>query len=193
MKLSPIIWPKTAYEHVGTLRTRTEEGLWIQQLPTYLESALESLGMTECNVSTSPKLEKATEDGDDEPFEKPAEYRSAVCTMIYPAKRCPHYQATVRWMCQMLQHPDKKSGHQLVTFMRFAKGAKGVGNILSIRTRRPMDNTIDQGCLLGRRRSRSQKCYGRSRYVRRLPPPFALARNAMRCHIEWTSRTYERE
>ena len=54
----------------------------------------------DCRPPTSPKLEKQTEHGDDDPCEHPELYRSAVCTILYMTKRRPDLQATTRWMCK---------------------------------------------------------------------------------------------
>ncbi len=37
--------------------------------------------------------------------EEPAKYRSAVCTLIYPSRRRPEFQSTVRWLCKRLTDP----------------------------------------------------------------------------------------
>ena len=57
---------------------------------------LTMMQMKDCRPSTSPKLEKQTELGDDDACEHPELYRSAVCTILYMTKRRPDLQATTR-------------------------------------------------------------------------------------------------
>lgn len=124
MKMSPLIYPGMAFEHVGARRVRTEAGLWVIPLAKYTETVLELLGMQGCNPSTSPKLDKKDMDGDREPCADPATYRSAVCTALYLAKRRPDLQSTVRWLCKRLKEPDVQSWRQLVKMARYMKGTK---------------------------------------------------------------------
>ena len=85
--------------------------------------------MKDCRSSTSPKLEKQTEPGHDDPCEHPELYRSAVCTILYIAKRRPDLQATTRWMCKRLRNPNKKSWRQLVKNCEVHQGVKRFGYV----------------------------------------------------------------
>ena len=80
--------------------------------------------MKDCRPSTSPKLEKQTDPGDDDPCEHPELYRSAVCTILYMTNRRPDLQATTRWMCKRLRNPNQKSWRQLVKTVRYIKGSR---------------------------------------------------------------------
>ena len=105
LKLSPLVKHGMAFDHVGTTRYRTTEGMWIQTHDKYVAKVLDMLGMTNCNVSTSPKLDKAHMDDDDMPCEKAALFRTAVCTLLYASKRKPEIQSTIRWLCKRLKSP----------------------------------------------------------------------------------------
>ena len=130
MKLSPIIGAGCAFEHVGALRLITEAGMWVQPLGRYFEAVLEMMGMKDCKAATSPKLDKANEDGDSEPCDGPQLYRSAVCTLLYPARRRPDLQSVVRWMCKRLMNPDRKSWRQLVKTVRYIKGTQDLATFM---------------------------------------------------------------
>ena len=58
-----------------------------KEVDKYESSVLAMMQMKDCRPSTSPKLEKQTEPGDDDPCEHPELYRSAVCTILYMTKR----------------------------------------------------------------------------------------------------------
>ena len=77
MKLSPIIGVGDSFEHVGALRVIDNEGMWVKELDKYETSVLTMMQMKDCRPSTSPKLKKQTEPGDDDPCDLEL-YRSAV-------------------------------------------------------------------------------------------------------------------
>ena len=83
LKLSPIIGVGDSFEHVGALRIIDNEGMWVKELDKYETSVLTMMQMKDCRPSTSRKLEKQTEPGDDDPCEHPELYRSAVCATLY--------------------------------------------------------------------------------------------------------------
>ena len=83
LKISPLVKYGMAFDHVGTTRFRTSEGMWIQTHDKYVAKVLDMLGMASCNASTSPKLDKAHMEDDDQPCEKAACFRTAVCTLLY--------------------------------------------------------------------------------------------------------------
>ena len=64
-----------------------QKGIWVQPYEKYFLNALEAVNMDKCNASTSPKLDKAHLDGDDEPHPTPEKYRSSVCSLLYLSKR----------------------------------------------------------------------------------------------------------
>ncbi len=85
-----------SFDHVGTMRTRTAEGIWIQAFDKYVVKVLEMLGMQSCISSTSAKLDKASLDDDEDSCEDAALYRTAVCMLLYAAKPSPQIQSTIR-------------------------------------------------------------------------------------------------
>ena len=130
LKLSPIIGVGESFEHVGALRVIDNEGMWVKELDKYETSVLTMMQMKDCRPSTSPKLEKQAEPGDDHPCEHPELYRSAVCTILYMTKRRPDLQATTRWMCKRLRNPNKKSWRQLVKTVRYIKGSRDLATFM---------------------------------------------------------------
>ena len=130
LKLSPIIGVGGSFEHVGALRVIDKEGLWVKELDKYETSVLTMIQMKDCRPSTSPKLEKQTESGDDDPCEHPDLYRSSVCTILYMTKRTPDLQATTRWMCKRLRNPNQKSWRQLVKTVRYIKGSRDMATFM---------------------------------------------------------------
>ena len=130
LKISPIIGVGDSFEHVGALRVIDNEGVWVKELDKYETSALTMMQMKDCRPSTSPKLEKQTEPGDDDPWEHPELYRSAVCTILYMTKRRPDLQATTRWMCKRPRNPNKKSWRQLVKTVRYIKGSRDLATFM---------------------------------------------------------------
>ena len=82
--------------------------------------------MQDSNPSMSPKLDKATMDGDDDPCEQAALFRTAVCTLLCVSKRQPEIQSTVRWLCKRLKNPTKKAWRQLVKLARYMKGSRNL-------------------------------------------------------------------
>ena len=102
----------------------------MKELDKYETSVLTMMQMKDCRPSTSPKLEKQTEPGDDDPCEHPELYRSAVCTILYMTKRRPDLQATTRWMCKRLRNPNKKSWRQLDKTVRYIKGSRDLATFM---------------------------------------------------------------
>ena len=90
---------------MGALRVIDKEGMWVKELDKY-ETSVVTMMQMDCRPSTSPKLEKQFELGDDDPCEHPELYRSAVCTIHYMTKRRPDLQAMTRWMCKRLMNPN---------------------------------------------------------------------------------------
>ena len=79
LKLSPITGVGNSFAHVGAQRVIDAEGMWVKELDKYESFVLTMMQMKESLPSTSPKLEKHVEPGDDDPCEQPELYRSAVC------------------------------------------------------------------------------------------------------------------
>ena len=138
LKISPLIMPGMSYNHVGTVRLMTEDGIWAKPFEKYIVEALDLMGMTHCKPSTSPKLDKSNMEGDDEPFHDAALYRTVTCKLIYPAKRRRDIQSTVRWLCKRLRNPDVKAGRQLTKLLRYLQGTKHLANYF------PKEGAVDK-------------------------------------------------
>ena len=50
LKISPLVKYGMAFDHVGTTRYRTSEGMWIQTHDKYVAKVLDMMGMTTCNA-----------------------------------------------------------------------------------------------------------------------------------------------
>ena len=118
-----IIGVGNQFEHVGAA-VIDEEGKWVKGLDKYESSVLTVMRMKDCLPSTSPKLEKQTDPGGDDPCEQPELYRSAVCTILQLTKRRLDLQATARWLCKSLKDPNRKSWRQLVKTVRNMKSSR---------------------------------------------------------------------
>ena len=86
----------------------------MRELDKYELSVLSMKKMKGCRPSTSPKLEKQTEPGDDDPCDHPNLDRFAVSTILSMTRRRSDLQSTARWTCKRLRDPNQKSGRQLV-------------------------------------------------------------------------------
>jgi hypothetical protein len=73
-----------SYEYLKTIKYRTNEGIWSIPSEKYIDSALERFGMTGCNPSSSPKVSKAEEPGDQSPVteETASGFRSSVSDLV---------------------------------------------------------------------------------------------------------------
>ena len=109
-----------------------EEGMWVRELDKCHEFALSMRGMKDCRPSTSLKLEKQSEPGDDELCEHPELYKSAVCTILCMTRRKPDLQATARWMCQRPRDRNRKLWRQLVQTVRYIKRTRNVATFMPI-------------------------------------------------------------
>ena len=108
----------TLVQAFWSLRIIDEEGMWVRELDKYELSVLSMMKMKCCRPSTSPKLEKQTEPGDDDPGDHPHLHRFAVSTILSMTRRRLDLQATARWTCKRLRDPNQKSGRQLVKTSR---------------------------------------------------------------------------
>ena len=84
----------------------------MKELDKYETSVLTMMQMKNCRPSASPKLEKQTEPGDDDPCEHPELYRSAVCTILCMTKRRPDLQATTVKRCGYVHAEGKQAGYR---------------------------------------------------------------------------------
>ena len=115
---------------MGALGIIDKERMWVKELDKYETSVLTMMQMKDFRPSKSPKLEKQTEPGDDDPCEHPELYKSTVCTILYMTKRRPDLQASMRWMCKRLRNPNKKSWGQLVKSVRLIKGSRDLATFM---------------------------------------------------------------
>ncbi len=98
--------------------------MWTKGFDEYSDRALELMGMTNCNSSASPKLDKLRVDDDEEDLRDPGVYRFTVCTLLYLAQRRPDTQSTARWLHKRLMKPNRQSDRQFRVLLRHLKGAK---------------------------------------------------------------------
>ena len=115
--------------------------MWIKASDKYADRALELVGMTNCNSSTSLKLDKQHMDGDEEDLKDPGVYRSTMCALLYLAQRRPDTQSTVRWLRRRLMKPNVQSDRQLRKLLRYLKGAKDLATFFPV----VHDNMVIEG------------------------------------------------
>ena len=70
----------------------------------YLQSVLDKLVMGDCNGSVSPKLDKASAEGDSEELDEDqtTRFRSSVVTLLNVSNERTDIQRTVRLLCTKL-------------------------------------------------------------------------------------------
>ena len=101
MKYVQGIWCGS-YEYLKTMKVRDEKKLTSIPNKKYLQSAETKMGVSECKGSVSPKLDKASMDGDSE--EQTARFRSSALTLLYLNNERTDIQSTVRFLCTKPQH-----------------------------------------------------------------------------------------
>jgi hypothetical protein len=120
-----------SYEYLKTIKYRTNEGIWSIPSEKYIDSALERFGMTGCNPSSSPKVSKAEEPGDQSPVteETASGFRSSVLTLLYMANERSDIQSTVRFLCTRLKEPVQGDVRRLKKLLRYMQGTRNVGTL----------------------------------------------------------------
>ena len=114
MKYEQGIWSGT-YEYLKTMKVSDEKKLTSIPNKKYLQSALNKLDMGDCKGSISPKLDKASVDGDNEEIDEKqtARFRSSVLTLLYLSNKRTEIQSTVRFLCEEMR--------QLKRLLRYVK------------------------------------------------------------------------
>ena len=87
------------------MKMRDENTLTIIPNKRYLQSVLDKLVMGDCSGSVSPKLDKASVEGDSEELDEDqtARFRSSVPTLLNVSNERTDTQSTVRLQCTKLQ------------------------------------------------------------------------------------------
>ena len=91
--------------------------------------------MIDCKGSVSPKLDKASMDGDNEEIdeEQRARFRSSVLTLLYLSNERPDIQSTVRFLCTKLKSPTALEMLQLKRLLRYSKGTEDMATVFEVR------------------------------------------------------------
>ena len=89
------------------MKVRDEKKLTSIPNKKYLQSALNKLEMGNCKGSVSPKLDKASMDGDNEEIdeEQTAQFRSSVLSLLYLSNERTDIQSTALFLCTKLKSP----------------------------------------------------------------------------------------
>ena len=117
-----------SYEYLKCIRMRDETGITICPSEKYLKSALAKYGMEACTPSTSPKVLKSEEPGDDEPLDAEAAstFRSATLTLLYMSNERTDMQSSVRDLCCRLKEPNAGDLRRLKKVLRYGRGTSGM-------------------------------------------------------------------
>ena len=105
-----------SYEYLKTTKVRDERKLMSIPNKRYLQSAMDKLGMSDCNGSVSPKLDKANMEGDDEELDEDqtTRFRSSVLTLLYLS-------------------PTALEMRQLKRLLRYVKGTEDMATVFEVR------------------------------------------------------------
>ena len=93
------------------------------------------MGMCDSKRSVSPKLDKASMDGDNEDIdeEQTARFRSSVLTLMYLSNERTDIQSTVRFLCSKLKSPTALEMRQLKRILRYVKGTEDMATVFEVR------------------------------------------------------------
>ena len=110
------------------IRLRDETGITICPNEKYLKSALAKYGMEACTPSTSLKVLKSEEPGDDDPLDAEAAstFRSATLTLLYMSNERTDMQSSVRDLCCRLKEPNAGDLRRLKKVLRYGRGTSGM-------------------------------------------------------------------
>ena len=109
-----------SYEYLKTMKVRDEKKLTSIPNQKYLQSAMTNVGMSDCKGSVSPKLDKASMDGDNEEIdeEQMARFTTSVPTVLYLRNERTDIQSTVRVLCTKLKSTTALEMRQLKRLLR---------------------------------------------------------------------------
>ena len=101
----------------------------------YLQSAMIKMGMGDCKESVSPKLDKASMDGENEEMdeEQTAPSKSSVLTLLYLSYERTDIQSTVRFLCTKLKSTIALEMRQLERILRHIKGTENWATVFEVR------------------------------------------------------------
>ena len=124
-----------SYDYLKTTKVRHERKLTSIPNKKYLQSAMDKLGMGDCKRSVSPKLDKATMEGDGEELgeDQKALFRSSVLTLLYLSNERTDIQSTVRHLCTKLQSTTALKMRQLKRLLRCVKGTEDMATVFEVR------------------------------------------------------------
>jgi hypothetical protein len=134
IKFSGLIFSGSSYNYLRAEKILLDGVLITVPSTKYIITALEAMGMQNCNESTSPKLDKSWMEGDDELLddERSKNYKTATCKLIFLSRKRWDIQHPVRTCCQYLKAPSKFADRQLVKLLRYLKGTLNVGHRVSV-------------------------------------------------------------
>ena len=110
----------------------------------YHQSALNKQGVGDCKGSVSPKLDKASMDGDSEEIaeDQMASFRSSVLTALYLSNERTDIQSTVRHLCTKRKIPTGLEMRQLKRLVRYVKGAEDMATVLEVQGNNDKGETV---------------------------------------------------
>ena len=116
------------------MKVRDEKKLTSLPNKRYLLSAMDKLGMGDCKGSVSPKLDKASMEGDSEELDEDqtARFRSSVLILLYLGNERTDNQSTVRLLCTKLQNPTALQLRQLKRPLRYVKGTEDIATVFEV-------------------------------------------------------------
>ena len=124
-----------SYEYLKTMKVRDEKKLTGKPNKKYLQSTMTEMGMSDCKGSVSPKLDKASMDGDNEEIdeEQTARFRSSVLALLYLSNERTEIQSTVRFLCTKLKSTTALEMRQLKRLLRYVKGTEDMATMFEVR------------------------------------------------------------
>jgi len=131
---SGLTGPGDRYAHNNADKNRTDECIFSLANTRHIDTALEVMGLTRCNPSGSPQVEKESMPGDEMMLgDGDAEaYMSATCELIYLSRKRFDIQSSVRVLCSQLKSPTRYVQRVLTKCLRYLKGTRNVGQLLCI-------------------------------------------------------------
>ena len=124
-----------SYEYLKTMKVRDEKKLTSIPNKKYLQSTMTEMGMSDCKGSVSPKLDKASMDGNNKEIdeEQTARFRSSVLALLHLSNEGTDIQSTVRFLCTKLKSPTALEMRQLKRLLRYVKGTEDMATLFEVR------------------------------------------------------------
>ena len=145
MKYVQGIWCGS-YEYLNTMKVRDENRLTSIPNKKYLQSAMTKMGLSGCKGSVSPKLDKASMDGDNEEIdeEQTTRFRLSVLTLLYLSNERTDIQSTVRFLCTKLKSPTALKMRQLTRFLIYVNGTEDMATVFVVRDKQRHERAVGQ-------------------------------------------------